>query len=115
MTEQTAAPNDFFIVAATPVVEHATFDDALGAKRQMAHYMPEKEFRIFRCKRWMNTAKHFPKFVELIRDLVKAGEATPELLSRARILLQTIRNRNQTPHLERKHVPHFDPTQVHRS
>jgi hypothetical protein len=115
VTTSAPGPNDFYIVTALPVTEHATFEEAQRARDMMQRHMPDKTFRIFRCKRWMTTAKHFQKLVEFLRDLLQVGQATPELMTRARILLTTMRNRNELKFLDKNYsVPEFDPEKARR-
>jgi hypothetical protein len=116
VSTSTPGPNDFYIVTALPVEEHHTFEEAQAAREMMERHMPDKSFRIFRCKRWMSTAKHFQKLVEFLRDFVGGGVPTEELKSRARILLTTMRHRNELKFLDKNYsVPEFDPEEVRRS
>lgn len=109
----TTGPNDFYIVVALPITEFATFDEAMTAREMMQRHLPDKMFRVFRCKRWMSTAKHFGKLVQFLADLVTVGSASPEMMTRARLILSTIRVRNDLKFLDENYlVPEFDPEEA---
>lgn len=85
--------NDFYIVCGERHEEHADFEAAAAERDRLAANVPGRDFRVYRCKRWMQTAKHFEKLVALVADLVERG-ATPDIMDRARILLSTVKRRN---------------------
>lgn len=89
--------SEFFIVLSHSVPEHETLPEALEQQRMLRTHVPDKEHKIFRCKRWLAGAQHFTKMVELIRDIQREGLTEP-IQERMRILLLTIGNR--TPKLK---------------
>ena len=102
--------SEFFLVLAGEQNEIDTLEEAHRVCADLAAHVPDKTFKVYRCKRWMQPAKHFPKLHALLREIVRDG-LTPALRDRADILLQTIRVRNDpaTPHMTRRRVPEFEP------
>jgi hypothetical protein len=107
--------NDFYIVTTLPVEEHATLGDAEALRDALARHFPDKTFRVFRCKRHMHSARHFPKLVELLRDVLNARGLSPDLAARARVILTTIGTRNDGKLPINDSVPEFDKRETRRS
>jgi hypothetical protein len=84
--------SEFFIVLALPVNEHPTLADAEHERDLLAAHVPDKTFKVFRCKEWLHSAQHFPKVVEFLSDLEREG-LTAEMRSRLSVLLTTIGTR----------------------
>lgn len=102
--------NDFYIVLSFAPEEIKTVEEAERVRANLERHVPDKVHRVYRCKRWLQTAHHFPKAVELLADIRREG-LTGENANRLAVLLTTIgyRNRSEkTPHLQRRNLPEFD-------
>jgi hypothetical protein len=84
--------SEFFIVIAQPVNEHATLQDAEHERDLLSAHLPDKTFKVYRCKEWLHSAHHFPKVVEFLTDLERDG-LTPAMRARLTVLLTTIGTR----------------------
>jgi hypothetical protein len=89
--------SEFFIVLSHAPTEHEDLGDALQEKAVLEKHVPDKEHKVYRCKRWLAGAKHFSKAVTLLADIQRDG-LTEENKERVRILLFTVGNR--TPRLK---------------
>lgn len=87
--------SEFYIVSAGPHEEHKTIEAARLERDNLIRHI-DKPFRIYRCKDSLQGAKHFPKMVALLQDIVKDG-LTQEARARAQVLLTTVHNRS--PHI----------------
>lgn len=84
--------SEFFIVIALPVNEHTTLADAEHERDLLAAHLPDKTFKVYRCKEWLHSAHHFPKVVEFLTDLERDG-LTADMRARLAVLLTTIGTR----------------------
>lgn len=85
--------SEFFIVLSRPVEEFETLARAMAHKDSLARHVPEAEHRVYRCKRYLAGAEHFPKMVALLTDIQAEG-LTEANRDRLRLLLLTIGNRS---------------------
>lgn len=89
--------SEFFIVLSRPPEEFETLGEALAQKATLQRHVPDVEHKVYRCKRSLMSAEHFPKMVDLLDDIQTNG-LTDENRDRLRLLLLTIGNR--TPNLK---------------
>lgn len=85
--------SEFFIVLSRPVQE---FDDLAAAQahqQSLTRHVPDAEHKVYRCKRWLVGAAHFPKMVQLLVDIQREGlnDVNRNWL---RIILLTVGNRS---------------------
>jgi hypothetical protein len=73
--------SEFWIVSGSVHEEHASLAEATRERDLLAAHFPDKTFRIFRCKRFLHSARHFPKLVELLRDEGGAAMTLDEMES----------------------------------
>ncbi|HEX4302854.1 MAG TPA: hypothetical protein VHZ78_08670 [Rhizomicrobium sp.] len=100
--------SEFYLVLPDDQREITTLEEARAVADGLAKHLPDKTFKVYRCKRYLHGAKHFQKMVALLGEIVAAG-LTQSLRDRADILLGTVAKRNETPHLTRRVVPEFEP------
>jgi hypothetical protein len=100
--------SEYFMVLPEGQPEIETLEEAQRIRDGLNKHVRGTRFRVFRVKRSLHPAHHFPKLVQLLRDIVKAGGLTSDLRDRCTILLTTIGNRKETPHLTvNRTVPEF--------
>lgn len=92
--------SEFWIVSAARMEEHPTLESAVHEMERLQAHIPDKRFRVYRCKKNIRPAQHFTKMVvDLLRDIVREG-FTKANADRAHIILTTIGTRS--PHLADK-------------
>ena len=99
--------SEYFIVTAKDYERHKSLPEALGVRDFLRRHCPDSQLFVHRCKASLHSAKHFPKMVELLRDIVRDG-LTPDNLTRARVLLITVDNRRDMP-ISPNAPPEFQP------
>lgn len=98
--------SEYFIVLSQEPERHDTLEEAQRQQRNLAAHLPDRTFTIHRCKTWFYGARHFPKMVELLNDIIRDG-LTPEHRARGFILLLTVKNRS--PRLKVTPRPEWQP------
>jgi hypothetical protein len=83
----------YYIVSSEKLEHHETLEDAMTQRGLLSRHMPGVKFTVHRCKRYLHGAKHFPKMVALLNDILRDG-LTQAHRDRADILLLTIKNRS---------------------
>lgn len=104
--------SEFWIVTDPSVHHYSNYDAANAERVKLQAALPDKQFCVIRCKKNRFGARHFPKMVDLLRDILERG-LTDDLASRARILLGTIGYRSGLPKtlVPNFTVPEFKPRQ----
>lgn len=85
--------SEFWIVSAARMERHATLEAAVRVMENLQRHCPDKTFRVYRCKRNIRSAAHFPKLVALLKDILRDG-LTRENRDRALVILTTVGNRS---------------------
>lgn len=85
---------EFWIVTSHDYEHHATVDGAVGEMRRLQTHLPDKKFRVLRCKKSIRPARHFTKLVTLLKDIVRDG-LTKANKERAQVLISTIETRGR--------------------
>ncbi|HLY06140.1 MAG TPA: hypothetical protein VKR31_10360 [Rhizomicrobium sp.] len=100
--------SEYWIVTSKDYERHKSLPEALGVRDFLRRHCPDTEFFVHRCKASLHSAKHFPKVVELLRDIVADGGLSAANLDRARVLLLTVDNRREMP-VAKNAPPEFRP------
>jgi hypothetical protein len=84
--------SEFYLVLSGEQREIETLEEAKAVREGLARHMPDKVFKVYRCKTSMRPARHFEKAVELLCDIQRGG-LTRAHIDRLDVLLTTIGNR----------------------
>jgi hypothetical protein len=76
----------------------------MAEQANLLRHVPGKAFRIYRCKRSMHPARHYPKLTAWLADVMRDG-LTRENRDRGHVLMVTIANRTGMPVTHRDGLP----------